>query len=263
MTLACPVDFDADSLRRHVVEMYERVAASPDAAFHFNVGPDYAASRLGYARAELDALPARATSRFAGVGNPFAAGPIPAGATVVDHACGAGTDLLIAARRAGPGGTAIGVDLTPAMQDMARQAAQESGIAARIEIRAGSFDSLPVESSVADVVLSNGVLNLAQDKVRVLREAARVLRPGGALYLADVVLDRELAPSARRDPLLWAACVGGALTEEDLVAALALAGFTEVRIAGRYECFRGTPVERKFGTSLHVSAVTVSARTAA
>ena len=128
MSLACPVDFDSVSLRRHVVEMYERVADTPADYFHFNVGADYAVRHLGYDRAELESLPAWATSRFAGVGNPFAAGEIPTGATVVDHACGAGTDLLIAARRAGAMGHAIGVDITPAMQRAARRAAFESGL---------------------------------------------------------------------------------------------------------------------------------------
>jgi arsenite methyltransferase len=262
MSLACPVDFDSVSLRRHVVEMYERVADTPADYFHFNVGADYAVRHLGYDRAELESLPGWATSRFAGVGSPFAAGEIPAGATVVDHACGAGTDLLIAARRAGAMGHAIGVDITPAMQRAARRAAFESGLSARIEVRAGSFDALPVADASADVVLSNGVLNLAEDKLRVLGEALRVLRPGGALYLADVVLERDLDAGSRRDPVIWAACVGGALTESDLLSALQIAGFDSVRVAGRYECFRGTSVERKFGTSLRVASSTVYARKA-
>ena len=157
-------------------------------------------------------------------------------------------------------GHAIGVDITPAMQRAARRAAFESGLPARIEVRAGSFDALPLNDASADVVLSNGVLNLAEDKLRVLGEARRVLQPGGALFLADVVLERDLDASAPRDPVIWAACVGGALTESDLFLALQMAGFDNVRVAARYECFRGTSVERKFGTSLRVQSITVYAR---
>jgi SAM-dependent methyltransferase len=262
MTLACPAGFDGEELHRHVVSMYERVAACPGDAFHFHVGVDYAVDRLGYDRAELEALPAECTARFAGVGNPFTAGPIPAGAVVVDHACGAGTDLLIAARRAGSGGHAIGIDITPAMRAAAQRAVVAAGLAERAEILPGSFDALPLADASADVVLSNGVLNLAQDKLEVLREAHRVLRPGGALLLADVVLDRRLAPVARADPQLWAACVGGALTEPDLLQALRLAGFVGMNITGRWACYRGTSVERKFGSSLRIEALAVGARKA-
>jgi arsenite methyltransferase len=263
MTLACPIGFDGEELHRHVVSMYERVAARPGDAFHFHVGVDYAADWLGYDRAELEALPTECTARFAGVGNPFTAGSVPDGAVVVDHACGAGTDLLIAARRAGSDGRAIGIDITPAMRATAQRAAVAAGLADRVEVLPGSFDALPLAAASVDVVLSNGVLNLATDKLQVLREAHRVLRPGGILLLADVVLDRRLDPVASADPQLWAACVGGALTEQDLLHALRLAGFVGSSITGRWACYRGTSVERKFGSSLRVEAIAVGGRKAA
>lgn len=249
---------DPVRLGERVRETYERVAATPDAGFHFHVGLDYAVRRLGYDRAELETLPALSTSRFAGVGNPLLAGRVRAGATVLDHACGAGTDLLVAARRAGPTGRAIGVDLTPGMRACAAAAATEAGLDT-VEIRAGAFESLPVDDASIDVVISNGVVNLAPDKQRVFAEIARVLRPGGELWIADVVVGRELAPAARGNADLWAACVGGAVTVEALLELAADAGLVDATVIARHDPFGGTPVARKFGRTLEVSAVTVRA----
>lgn len=258
---SCPVGFDAERLRREVVAQYERVAARPEPqGLHFHVGAAYAAARLGYDAAELAALPATCTARFAGVGNPLVAGPVPAGAVVLDHACGAGTDLLLATRRAGPRGKAIGVDVTPGMRTCARRAADEAGLASRVEIVEGSFDALPLPDASVDLVLSNGVLNLAPDKRAVLREAARVLRPGGALYLADVVLARPLDELARANPALWAACIGGALHEPRLAPLLVEAGFEGVRIVARHDCFAGTALGTKLGREVGLSSVTLAAR---
>lgn len=258
---SCPAGLDARSLRDQVVAMYHRVAREPAAdAFHFNVGRDYAIARLGYGAPDLATLPDRCTARFAGVGNPLLAGAIPAGSVVLDHACGAGMDLLLAARQAGPAGRAIGVDITPAMREQARRSAIEAGLGSRVDILAGSFDALPLPDACVDVVISNGVLNLAVDKGLVMREAFRVLRPGGRLRLADVVLDRELSAIARGNASLWAACVGGALTEAALLAVLAGAGFVDVRIAARHDCFAGTPIPHKFRGGVAVTSATLSAR---
>lgn len=257
----CPTTLDAERLRAEVIATYGRVARRPRAGdFHFPVGADHAVRTLGYDAAALAALPAGCSARFAGVGNPLLAGPVPAGAVVLDHACGAGLDLLLALRAAGARGRAIGVDLTPAMRDAARDAAAAAGHAAQVEIVAASFDALPLPDDGVDVVLSNGVLNLATDKLQVLREAHRVLRPGGALYLADVVLDRELSPIARGNAALWAACVGGALTEPALLGALARAGFADMRVVARHDPFGGTALPLKFGRDLAVSSVTLAAR---
>jgi arsenite methyltransferase len=248
---ACP-PFDTARLRARVESTYERLARDPDSQFHFNVGLEYAVRQLRYDRKELEALPASCTARFAGVGNPLRAAWIPVGAVALDHACGAGMDLLLAARRVGAGGKAIGVDLSPAMREQAQAAARAAGLERVVEIRAGAFEALPVEDGSVDVVISNGVVNLAPDKPRVFAEIHRVLRPGGVLCLADVMLGRELSPVVRADPDLWAACVGGALTEAGLHALAAGAGLRGGQVVERYESFRHTPLERKVGAQLEV-----------
>ena len=252
MTAACPIGFDIGRLRRQVRATYERVARAPEGEFHFRRGLEYAVTELRYDRAELLALPAACTARFAGIGNPLRVGPIAPGETVLDHACGAGMDLLLAARRAGPAGRAIGVDMTPDMCDCATSAAREAGLAGIVDVRHGFFEELPVEDESVDCVISNGVLNLAPDKLRVLGEIRRVLRPGGRLYLADVMLERELAPEVRADPDLWAACVGGALTETGLIELASRAGLARGRIVERFDCFRTTRIELKFARALRI-----------
>jgi arsenite methyltransferase len=260
MAATCPLDFDIGTLRERVRSMYSRVATDPEGDFHFHRGLDYAVRVLGYDRADLEALPARATARFAGVGNPLAIGPVSEGETVLDHACGAGMDLLLAARRVGPSGKAIGVDVTPLMREAAIASVREAGLAHRVEIRGGLFEELPVDDASVDVVISNGVLNLSPDKRQVLREIRRVLRPGGRLYLADVVVQRELSLGARTDPELWAACIGGALPEPELGALALEAGLTSATIQSRFFSFRGTSAEARVSEDLRISAVNFSAR---
>jgi len=259
-TWACPTGFDSARLHEAVVAMYEKVARSPrPGAFHFHVGANYAVQQLGYSAAELAELPAACTDRFAGVGNPLLAGPVTEGTVVLDHACGSGTDLLLAARRLGPNGRAIGVDITPGMRTAAQEASRTMAMDVPVEILPGSFDQLPMANGSVDLVLSNGVLNLAPDKLRVLREAWRVLRPGGALYLADVVLGRPLAAPSRSNAALWAACVGGAMTEAALLDAMVHVGFLVPRIAARHDPFSGTSLPWKFGNDIQVASVTLSA----
>jgi arsenite methyltransferase len=254
MAATCPTGFNVDRLREQIRGMYTRLAASPDGDFHFHRGPRYAVERLGYDRAELAGLPAACTARFAGVGNPLRIGPLRAGETVLDHACGAGVDLLLAARRVGAGGRAIGVDMTPAMREQATAAAAEAGLAGMVDVRAGLLEDLPVADASVDVVISNGVVNLSPDKPRVFREIARVLRPGGRLYLADVVVARELRLEVREDPELWAACIGGAVREDELQALAAGAGLGGGRITERFDCFAGTSAGDKVALDLHVQA---------
>jgi arsenite methyltransferase len=202
MALACPVGFDVAVLRREIQTMYDRVASAPDAEFHFHRGPGYAASRLGYDADELAQLPASVTSSFAGVGNPQAIAPIDPGAVVLDVGCGAGTDLLLAARRVGPHGRAIGVDMTAAMRARAIAGAETWGLP-NVDVRDGDATGLPVPDSTVDVVISNGVLNLVPDKPRAVREIARVLKPGGRAQIADIVVGEILPESALRDIDLW------------------------------------------------------------
>lgn len=252
MAIACPTGFNVDRLREQVRAEYDRLARSPHGDFHFHRGADYAVERLGYARADLDLLPVACTDRFAGVGNPLRVGPLLAGETVLDHACGAGVDLLIAARKVGPGGRAIGVDMTPAMREQARAGAAQAGLADIVEVRAGLFEDLPLPRASVDVVISNGVVNLSPDKPRVFREIARVLRPGGRLYLADVVVARELKLEVRENPALWVACIGGALQEEEIIDLCAAAGLGGTRVTERFDPFGGTSAGDKVSADLRV-----------
>lgn len=205
MATTCPVGFNIDKLRQLVRAEYDRVAREPGANFHFHRGPQYAAQKLGYDAHEMALIPEDSTAAFAGVGNPQRIGPIEPGETILDVGCGAGMDLLLAARRTGPTGRAIGVDMTPAMIERAKRAALKAGLWENIEIRRGMAEELPVDSDSIDVVISNGVLNLSVDKLRSFGEVYRVLRPGGRFYLADVVVQRELSLAARSDVDLWAA----------------------------------------------------------
>ncbi|MBX3269096.1 MAG: methyltransferase domain-containing protein [Sandaracinaceae bacterium] len=252
MATTAPIGFDTARLRDRVRETYDHVARDPRGEFHFHRGAAFAAERLGYDADELAALPAASTDAFAGVGNPIAVGPIHAGETVLDHACGAGMDLLLAARRVGPRGRAIGVDMTPGMRARARQGAREAGLEGRVSILDGLYEELPVADAGVDVVISNGVVNLAPDKGRVLREIARVLRPGGRLHLADVIVARELTLPVRSNAELWAACVGGALTEAELHALARDAGLVGCRTVAWFDCFAGTSAAEKVSKDLRV-----------
>lgn len=254
MAAVCPINFDTNRLREQVMQTYDRVAREPDGDFHFHRGPKYAVEYLGYDADELATLPTISTQRFAGVGNPHRIDSIAPGETVLDHACGAGMDLLLAARKIGPRGFAVGVDLTPAMRECARRAAGEAGLAERVEIRTGTMEMLPVESESIDVVMSNGVVNLAPDKRQVFREIFRVLKPGGRLLLADVVVQRELTLEARQNPDLWAACIAGALAEPELCEVAAAAGLWGGRITEYFDCFRNTSAENKVSRDLQVRA---------
>ncbi len=202
MAIACPVDLDTVKLRAEIQSIYARVAADPAGDFHFHRGPEYAAERLGYDAAELSQLPRTVTESFAGVGNPHAVAPLAAGETVVDIGCGAGTDLLLAALHVGPAGHAIGVDMTEAMRARARRGAAACGLT-HVEVREGEATALPVETGSADVVISNGVLNLVAEKRMAIAEIRRILRPGGRVQIADVVLGVELGEDARKDIDLW------------------------------------------------------------
>ena len=252
MAAICPVGFDVERLRAQVLATYDRVAHEPHGDFHFHRGPAYAVDYLRYDPEALRSLPAECTARFAGVGNPHRIGSIESGDTVLDHACGAGMDLLLAARSCGPSGRAIGVDMTPAMRACASRAAHLAGLGDIVDIRAGVYEELPVEDASVDVVISNGVVNLAPDKSRVFAEIHRVLRPGGRLYLADVLVQRELTLEARSNPGLWAACIAGALPERELLELAAMHGFYGGQIVERFDCFRNTSAEGKVSRDLKV-----------
>ena len=202
MAISCPVDFDTLKLRAEIQSIYARVATEPSGSFHFHRGPAYAAEMLGYDAAALAALPADTTSSFAGVANPHRVAPIAIGATVVDIGCGAGMDLLLAARAVGAGGRAIGVDMTEAMAERALTGARTTGLD-NVEVRLGDALALPVESETVDFVISNGVLNLTPDKRAAFGEVFRILKPGGQFLYGDIIVANELSESIRRNIDLW------------------------------------------------------------
>jgi arsenite methyltransferase len=238
MATSRPDRFDGKPLRARVRIDLERLARQPNGGLSFQHGRDYAANYLRYDPEELAQLPKEATARFSGVGNPLRIGPIGPGQTVLDHACGAGMDLLLAARRTGRWGRAIGVDMTAVMRDQAIVAAAKAQLSNIVEVRAGMFEDLPVEDESIDVVISNGAVALVSDKARVFGEIRRVLRPGGRLFLATVVVQRELKLATRHDLPIWAARIAGALSESALHRLLAGLGFTDGQIVERFDCFR-------------------------
>jgi arsenite methyltransferase len=192
---------DPDALREQVRDIYREVAVDPGASFHFHTGRELA-SRLGYAASVVDALPDAAVESFAGVGNPFALRRLQPGEHVVDVGSGAGFDSFIAASQIGTDGRVVGVDMTAEMLDKSRESARLLGLA-HVEFRQGLAEALPVDDGWADVVISNGVINLCADKRAVFAEIRRVLRPGGHLQFADIANGRPVPPEALRDVDLW------------------------------------------------------------
>lgn len=198
---ACSINLDVAKLRRAVQAEYEEVAANPSQGFHFHTGRPLAAL-LGYEPADVDGLPEAAVESFAGVGNPWVWGRLRAGEVVVEVGSGAGLDALIAARQVGGDGHVIGVDMTPAMLAKARENAALVGVT-NVEFREGLAEALPVPDNFADVVTSNGVLNLCPDKDAAYGELLRVLKPGGRLQIADIVVGRPVPADGREDIDLW------------------------------------------------------------
>jgi arsenite methyltransferase len=192
---------DASALRAEVQEKYRQVATDPGGSYHFHTGRGLA-ERLGYDAAIVDALPERVVESFAGVGNPFSLRPLERGERVVDVGSGAGFDSFVAARQVGPTGSVLGVDMTVEMLVKSRQTAAALGLD-NVEFREGLAEALPVEDRWADVVISNGVINLCADKRAVFAEILRVLRPGGWLQFADIANGRPVPPEALRDIDLW------------------------------------------------------------
>jgi SAM-dependent methyltransferase len=182
----------------------------------------------GYSEEELQAIPAEANLGL-GCGNPSALAGLKPGETVLDLGSGAGIDCFLAARRVGPTGRVIGVDMTPEMIDRARANARRGGYS-NVEFRLGEIENLPVADSSVDVIISNCVINLSTDKPRVFREAFRVLRPGGRLLVSDLVLTRPLPEEVSQSLDAYVACVAGALTREDYLSAITAAGFKNIEV---------------------------------
>ena len=192
---------DVDTLREQVREKYREVAVDPHAEFHFHTGRRLA-RKLGYDDGIVDGLPDGAVESFAGVGNPFSLRQIRVGERVVDVGSGAGFDSFVAAAHVGRDGHVVGIDMTPEMLAKSRGTASQLGFA-HVEFRDGFAEALPVDDGWADVVISNGVINLCADKHAVFAEIRRVLRPGGTLQFADIANGRPVPPEALRDIDLW------------------------------------------------------------
>jgi ubiquinone/menaquinone biosynthesis C-methylase UbiE len=213
---------DTGELEARVKAMYREVAEEPDKEFHFETGRALA-ERLGYPPRELDDVPSEAIESFAGVGYYFDLAAIEEGEIVIDLGSGSGMDSFLAARLVGLGGRVIGIDMTDAQLAKARRLGSEGGFG-QVEFHEGYIERLPVDDAAADVVISNGVINLAPDKTTLFQEAARVLRPGGRLAIADIVTTAQLPDTVTCDASLWAACIGGASQQDDYRAAIERAG---------------------------------------
>ena len=195
------IGLDINVLRSAVQFEYEGVARNPEQGFHFHTGRKLA-GLVGYQEQWLEGIPESAIESFAGTGNPFSLGELKPGENVVDVGSGSGLDSLIAARMTGPQGQVIGVDMTPAMLEKARHSAEEARLD-NISFRHGFGEELPVEDEWADVIISNGVLNLMPDKITGLQEMARVLKPKGRLQVGDILVQKEVPLSAKQDIELW------------------------------------------------------------
>jgi arsenite methyltransferase len=209
---------DGERLEAEVKEMYRSVARGHDAELHFEVGRGLA-EQLGYPAALLDAIPADALASFAGVGAHLDLAALEPGSTVLDLGSGSGTDVFCAAVLVGESGRVVGVDITDEQLAKARRLRNRHGFS-NVEFVEAHIEELPFDDGTFDAVISNGVINLSPKKGRVFAEAARVLRPGGRLVLADIVSGKALKERTRRNVDLWAACIAGAIPKSAYLQAI-------------------------------------------
>ncbi len=236
-----PAKVNRDDLRNEIKAKYTEVALEPEKGFHFHTGRSLA-RMLGYDDADLDRLPASNVDSFAGTGNPFSLGRLRPGETVIDIGCGAGFDTLQAAQQVGSSGRVIAVDMTEAMLAKTRSAAAELGLE-NVDTRLGYAEDLPVADGTADVVISNGVINLTPDKARVMQEVWRILRPGGRFQIADISVRKEVPQSAKDDINLWSSCIAGALLDAEWRWLMDDLGFVDVRWGMEVDVFSGSEHE--------------------
>ena len=249
---------DRIELTQRVQRMYEEVALEPEHEFHFETGRPLA-ERLGYPPADLDRIPAAAIDSFAGVGYFLDLAAIQPREMVLDLGSGSGMDSFLAAVQTGAAGRVIGVDMTHAQLAKARCLAEDGGFS-QTEFRDGFIETPAVDEASIDCVISNGVINLSPDKPAVFAVAARALRPGGRLALADIVTEHQLPEGVTCDAALWAACIGGAMQRDAYRATIENAGFTvaEWRTNNQYRFLskRADNATQKYGvTSISIKAV--------
>jgi arsenite methyltransferase len=225
---------DTQELEAKVKDMYRHVAEEPHGDYHFELGSSLA-ERLGYPAEVVGRIPEGAVESFAGVGYFFDLAELGEGEAVVDLGSGSGMDVFFAALQVGANGAAVGVDFTAQQLEKAQLLATQEGFA-QVDFREGRIEDLPVDDATVDCVISNGVINLSPEKERVFGEAARVLRPGGRLAIADIVSEQQLKESIVCDADLWASCIGGAAQQDAYRAAIEAAGL-------RIEEIRQNPYE--------------------
>lgn len=235
MSTSTTVKLDQPSVISAVQEMYEDVAACPTKSFHFPTGRS-SCLHLGYPEQELASIPGTAVESFAGVGYPFLADIIKKGDTIIDIGSGSGADVLIAAGKTGSGGHVYGIDMTAAMIAKANENIRKAGLA-NIKIIEGLADDIPLSDETADVVTSNGVFNLVPDKEEAFREVYRVLKPGGTIQIADIVLSKPVSDSSKSNAQLWAECIVGAEPVDVYLDLIRSAGFKQVTVIDRLDYF--------------------------
>ncbi len=218
-----PVTVNAAELEQRVKSMYKAVAENPQDEFHFEMGR-VMAERLGYPAEVLDYIPPSAIDSFAGVGYYFHYADLNSGDSVVDLGSGSGMDTFFAAHQVGKYGRVVGIDMTDEQLDKSRGLLNRSDFE-NITYLKGYIQAAPCEDESFDAVISNGVINLALNKAHVFKEAARLLKPGGRLALADIVTDSRLPEGITCDATLWAACIGGAMQQDDYLGTIRDAGF--------------------------------------
>ena len=214
--------FDPKELEAKVKAMYRSVAENPKGDFHFEMGRAMA-ERLGYSPADLDRIPAESIESFAGVGYYFHLADVKAGETVVDLGSGSGMDTFVAGLKVGPRGKVIGVDMTDEQRAKAERLRDRDGFLNVTYVK-GYIEEAPLPDGVADVIISNGVINLATDKSKVFREAARLLKSGGRFAISDIVTEVQLPETIVCNSTLWAACIGGAAQQDNYRRMIAGAG---------------------------------------
>ena len=220
--------FDPKELESKVKAMYRSVAEDPHGEFHFEMGRAMA-ERLGYAPADLDRIPAEAIESFAGVGYYFHLADPKSGETVVDLGSGSGMDTFIAALKVGPRGKVIGVDMTDEQRAKAERLRDRDGFLNVTYVK-GYIEQAPLPDGLADLVISNGVINLATDKSKVFGEAGRLLKSGGRFAISDIVTEVQLPESIVCNSTLWAACIGGAAQQGNYQQMIEAAGLGLVKV---------------------------------